>query len=143
MGLKFNSDKSGSFIDLIIAQKKQIPPPNKYDNWIPPKIKGTYTYDPKKCTIAECTAYEKSFIPGPNKYKPYKDLATESLERNPSRTHTTNEPIMSVKPKPTAAPGGACNDASLNANRPRSAVCLFNREKKETFIMKITRKVKK
>ena len=88
-------------------------------------------------------ADEKRAIPPPNKYNPHKDMYTEAIEKNPSRVYSKNQSILDTKPKPTPAPGGQLNDKTIDATRPRSASVVFNREKKEAYITKVTQKNKK
>jgi hypothetical protein len=128
--------KNGSFLDIVIAQKKAIPAPSAYNQWLAPKIKGNYTSSLDKFTITESHAHEKLAVPAPNRYTPYQDLATESKRRFPSRTY---EPSTSLKKEPkslTRAPGDKLNDKILEAIQRRSFMVDFGKEKKITLIEK-------
>jgi hypothetical protein len=142
-GMKFTKDKKSSFIDTIMRKEKRTPHPQTYNSWVKPHSKGYSTFNQEKFTITTSIAAEKKSIPAPNQYKPHKDMSRECMERNPSKVYSLNKPIMDIKPKPTEAPGGVLNEKTIDVNRPRSAVIVFNKEKKETYITKYSSRVKK
>ena len=37
-----NKEKKKTFIEVLQNSKKNIPPPNKYESWIRPKVLGNY-----------------------------------------------------------------------------------------------------
>jgi len=116
-----------------MAEKKKIPAPSKYNAWIKPKILGNYKLKEVKATVIDSIAYEKAFVPAPNKYNTFKSLAEESKLRNSPRTHKTVKSLKE-KEKPTPAPGAKLTDEVLNYVLPRSTIVKFEKTKNMSFI---------
>ena len=132
-GFKIPKDEKGGFIDQLMAEKKKIPAPSKYNAWIKPKVLGNYKLKEVKATVIDSIAFEKSFVPAPNKYNSFKSLAEESKLKNVPRPLKTNKSVKEPE-KPTPAPGAKLTDECLNYVIPKTTIVKFEKTKNMSFI---------
>ena len=124
-----------------MAEKKKIPAPSKYNSWIKPKILGNYKQKETKQTVIDSIAFEKAYVPAPNKYNPVKSLAEESKLRNIPRTVKTTRSLKE-KEKPTPAPGAKMTDESLNFLLKKITYVKFDKTKGMSFINQTEKRAK-
>ena len=113
-------------------------------------MRGYANSKDERVSILEAESYGKKFIPGSNKYNPKKDMATISRQRNmprandkPDTTGTKKTDRMNIPTLKTPAPGANLDDKKLNANRPRSTMIMFNKEKGKSFVQQTITESKK
>lgn len=141
-GFKIPKDDKGGFIDLLMAEKKKIPAPSKYNAWIKPKILGNYKQKDIKATVIDSIAFEKAFVPAPNKYNCFKSLAEESKLRNIPRALKTTKSLKE-KEKPTPAPGGKLTEEGLNYLLRKTTNIKIVKTKNNSFINMMQERAKK
>jgi len=91
--------------------------------------------------VIDSIAFEKAFVPAPNKYNPVKSLAEESKLRNIPRT-TKSTRSLKEKEKPTPAPGAKMTDQSLNFLLRKVTIVKFDKTKGMSFINQTEKRAK-
>lgn len=127
-------------MDEHIANKKNIPGPNKYNSWKRPASRGYTKFNAGKHSILECVSYEKKSIPGSNVYNPKPSMADISKKRNVPRAGDKPDTSgkmtvrLQLKKDKTPAPGAKLNDKTIDVNRPRSIGIKIGKTEGKSFI---------
>ena len=91
--------------------------------------------------MIDSIAFEKAYVPAPNKYNPVKSLAEESKLRNMSRTIKSTKSLKE-KEKPTPAPGAKITDENLNFVLKKVTIVKFDKTKGMSFINQTEKRAK-
>jgi hypothetical protein len=83
--------------------------------------------------VIDSIAYEKSYVPPPNKYDCFKSLSEVSKERNAPRVHKETKSLKE-KEKPTPAPGAKLTDENLKFLLRKSIIVKIDKSKNQSFL---------